>query len=175
MVPARKRRSWRKLHIGVDADAGHILAVELTTHDVDDASQVAPLLDQIDRPIASFTADGAYDGDDVYAAVAARHPEAAVVVPPRSNAVPTSTAQTEPSQRDRHLAVIAERGRRGWQKVSGYNFRALVEADIHRWKQVIGGALHSHADGRQVTEVAIAAAALNRMLDLGRPEYVRIV
>ena len=148
--------------------------MELTTHDVDDASQVAPLLDQIDCPVASFTADGAYDRDDVYAAVAARHSEAAVVVPPRSNAVPTSMAQTEPSQRDRHLAVIAERGRRGWQKVSGYNFRALVEADINRWKQVIGGAFRSRADGRQVTEVAIGASVLNRMLDLGRPEYVRI-
>ena len=170
----RKRRSWRKLHIGVDADTGHILAVELTTHDVDDGSQIVPLLDQIDRPVASFTGDGAYDRDNVYAEVAGRHADAAVVVPPRSNAVPTSTPQTELSQRDRHLAVIAERGRRGWQKVSGYNFRALVEADINRWKQVMGGALRSRTDGRQATEVATAASVLNRMLDLGRPEYVRI-
>jgi len=39
---------------------------------------------------------------------------------------------------------------------------------------VIGDALHSRTDGRQDTEVAIAVDALNRMLDLGRPEYVRI-
>ena len=170
----RKRRSWRKLHIGVDADTGQIFAVELTTYDVDDGSQVTPLLDQIDRPVASFTADGAYDRDDVYAAVADSHPDAAVVIPPRSNAVPTSSSHTEPSQRDRHLAVIAQRGRRGWQKASGYNFRALVEADVNRWKQVMGGALRSRTDGRQATEVAIAASVLNRMLDLGRPEYVRV-
>jgi hypothetical protein len=30
-------------------------------------------------------------------------------------------------------------------------------------------------DERQATEVAIAANVLNRMLDLGRPEYVRII
>jgi Transposase DDE domain len=41
----RKRRSWHKRHIGVDAETGLILASELTTSDVDDASQVEPLLD----------------------------------------------------------------------------------------------------------------------------------
>ncbi len=56
-----RRRSWRKLHIGVDADTGQIVAAALTTNDVDDGSQVGPLLDQIDRPIASVTGDGAYD------------------------------------------------------------------------------------------------------------------
>ena len=81
-------------------------------------------------PVASFTGDGAYDRDDVYGAVAERHPEAAVVVPPRPDAVPSETAETAPTQRDRHLQLIAERGRMGWQKASGYNWRALVEADI---------------------------------------------
>ena len=62
----------------------------------------------------------------------------------------------------------------GWQRASGYNLRALVEADVSRWKRVIGDGLRSQTDGRRATEVAIAADALNRMLDLGRPEYVRI-
>jgi hypothetical protein len=70
--------------------------------------------------------------------------------------------------------VIAEHGRMGWQKASGYNWRALVEADIGRWKRVIGHALHSQTDKRQATEVAIAVDILNRMLELGRPSYVRI-
>jgi Transposase DDE domain len=69
----RARRSWRKLHIGVDTDTGRIVASALTTNDVDDGSQVGPLLDQTDGPVASFTADGAFDRDDVYAEVAARH------------------------------------------------------------------------------------------------------
>jgi hypothetical protein len=42
-----KRRSWRKLHIGFDAVTGRIVASLLTDRDVDDASQVGPLLDQI--------------------------------------------------------------------------------------------------------------------------------
>src|SRR5436190_15786690 len=147
----------------------------LTTNDVDDGSQVGPLLDQIDGPIASFTGDGAYDQDGVYSAVAARHPEAAVIVPPRSNAVPSEAADTAPTPRDRHLQAIAEHGRMGWQKASGYNWRALVEADIGRWKRVIGHALRSQTEKRQATEVALAVDVLNRMLALGRPSYVRIV
>jgi hypothetical protein len=171
---SKARRSWRKLHLGVDADTGRIVASALTDKAVDDGSQVGPLLDQIDSPVASFTADGAFDRDDVDNEVAARHPEAAVVVPPRSGAVPSDTAETAPTQRDRHLEVIAARGRMGWQKVSGYNWRALIEADIGRFKRVIGDTLRSHTDGRQGTEMAIAVRALNRMLELGRPEYARI-
>ena len=171
---ARTRRGWRKLHLATDADTGRIVASELTGKDADDGSRTGPLLDRIDGSVASFTGDGAYDRDDVYAEVAARHPDAAVVVPPRSGAVPSGTAETAPTRRDRHLRVIAVRGRLGWQKASGYSWRALVEADISRWKRVIGDGLRSQTDGRQATEVAIAADALNRMLDLGRPEYVRI-
>jgi hypothetical protein len=63
----------------------------------------------------------------------------------------------------------------GWQKLSGYNWCALVKADIKRLKQVIGGALHLRTDRRRAAEVAIAVRAFNRMLELGRPEYVRIM
>ena len=142
--------------------------------DADDGSRVGPLLDQVDGPVASVTGDGAYDRDDVYAEVAARHPAAAVVVPLRANAVPSETAEIAPTQRDRHLRCITERGRMGWQKASGYNWRALVESDISRWKRVIGEGLRSQTDGRQASEVAIAADVLNRMLELGRPKSVRI-
>src|SRR3954465_1999790 len=170
----RTRRSWKKLHLGVDADTGRIEAVELTGHDVDDGSRVGPLLDQVDDPLASFTGDGAYDREDVYGAVAERHPEAAVIVPPRRDAVPSDTAETAPTQRDQHLRSIAERGRLGWQKASGYNRRALAEAAMSRYKRVIGDALRSRVDRRQATEVAIGVHVLNRMLELGRPESVRV-
>jgi hypothetical protein len=148
--------------------------VELTTNDVDDGSRVGPLLDQIEGAVASFTGDGAYDREDVGGTVAERHSEAAVVVPPRRGAVPSKATATEPTQRDRHLRSIAEQGRRGWQKASGYNRRALAEAAISRYKRVIGDALRSRTDRRQATEVAIAVRALNRMLELGRPESVRV-
>ncbi len=80
-----------------------------------------------------------------------------------------------PTLRDRHLQCIAETSRRAWQKASGYNKRAKVEASIGRWKQVIGDGLRSRIDERRMTEVNVAVDVLNRMLELGRPNYVRIV
>ena len=103
------------------------------------------------------------------------HPGAKVMVPPRLSAEPSETAETTPTQRDQHLQLIAERGRMGWQKASGYKDRALVEAEISRYKCVIGGTLRLRTNARQATEVVIAVRALNRMLELGRPEYVRLV
>jgi len=132
------------------------------------------LLDQITDPIASFTADGAYDQDRVYETVAEHHPDDAVIVPPRATAVPGPSAATAPTQRDRHIQEIVAHGRMGWQKSSGYNRRANVQAAIGRYKRVIGDTLRSRTDQTEATEVAIAAAALNRMLEFGRPNYVRI-
>jgi hypothetical protein len=88
--------------------------------------------------------------------------------------VPSATAETAPRKRDRHPQLIAERGLMGWQRASGYNWRALVEAAISRYKRLIGDVLRSPTVARQTTEVAIAVASLNRMLQLGRPEYVRL-
>ena len=171
---SKRRRAWKMLHLATDADTGQIVASVLTSRDVDDGSQIGPLLERVDGSVASLTGDGAYDRDDVYAEVAARQPDAAVIVPPRANAVPSDRADTAPTQRDAHLRCIAERGRMVWQRASGYNWRALVEADISRWKRVIGDGLRSQTDGRQATEVTIAAKALDHMLGLGRPEYIRI-
>ena len=70
--------------------------------------------------------------------------------------------------------MIADRGHMAWQTTSGYNLRAKVEASIGRYKRVIGDALRSRTDRTEATEVALAAAALNRMLAFGRPNYVRI-
>jgi len=172
---AKTRRSWRKLHIGLDADTGQIVAAALTAKEVDDGAEVGPLLDQVAGPMASFTADGAYDQESVSNAVAERHPEAAVIVPPRSTAVPSETAATAPTQRDRHLQSIAEHGRAAWQKTSGYTKRARAKAAIGRFKQVIGDGLRSRTDERRATKVDVAVHVLNRMLELGRPISVRIV
>jgi hypothetical protein len=66
----------------------------------DDGAQVGPLLDQLEGPLASFTGDGAYDQDNVTAAIAARYPDATTIVPPRSSAVPSDMAERAPTQRD---------------------------------------------------------------------------
>ena len=95
----RKRRSWRKLHIGFDAVTGRIVASLLT--DVDDASQVEPLLDQIAEPVELFMGDGGYDRTGVYTALDEHHPDAKVIVPPRVDTVLSANAETDPIQRDR--------------------------------------------------------------------------
>ncbi len=132
------------------------------------------MLDQVPGPVASFTADGAYDQEGVAAAVAERCPDAAIIVPPRSSTVPSETAATAPTQRDRHLHSIAEHGRAAWQKTSGYTKRARAEAAMGRFKQVIGDGLRARTDERRTTEVDVAVHALNRMMELGRPISVRI-
>jgi hypothetical protein len=170
----RTRRSWKKLHIGMDAGTGQIVTSTLTDHDVDDGSQADRLLDQATGVVASFTGDGAYDQDRVYASLGERHPAAAIVVPPRSTAVPSRMAEREPTQRDHHLQPIAERGRMAWQKTSGYTKRARAETAISRFKRVIGSGLRSQTNERRATEVDVAVQVLNRMLELGRPKYVRI-
>ena len=124
--------------------------------------------------LSSFTANGAYDQDGVYGEVARRSPDAAVIVPLRSSAVPSDTAGTALTQRDCHLRMICEHGRKRSQKASGYHWRALVEAGISRFKRVIGNGLRSRTDRRRGTEIALAVGVLNRMLELGRPEYVRL-
>ena len=92
----------------------------------------------------------------------------------RADAALSATADTEPTQRDRHIQAIADKGRMAWQRDSGYNQRAGVEGQFARWKQVIGDGLRFHSDQARATEVAIAAQVLNRMLDLGRPDSVRV-
>jgi hypothetical protein len=168
------------VHLLVDS-TGEIVAAALTTNDVDDASQVGRLLEQLEGPVASLTGDGAYDQDSLYRSVMDRDPEALVIVPPRTTAVLSETAETAPTQRDRHLQCIADKGRLGWQKASGYSTRSRVEAAIGRYKQVIGdgrpstrGRVRFHKDERRTTEVGVAVYVLNRMLELGRPISVRI-
>ena len=80
----RGRRTWRKLHLAVDAATNTIVAATLTTSGEGDAGQVGPLLDQTEGPIDTVMADGAYDGEPTYQTVAERDPAATVVIPPRS-------------------------------------------------------------------------------------------
>jgi hypothetical protein len=119
-----------------------------------------------------MTADWAYDGQVVYDAVAERHPKAAVIVPPRITAVAGET--TTVTQRDTHLATIAEHGRMSWQLCSGYNRRSLVETTMFRYKTVIGRRLHARTLPNQRTEAKVGCDVLNGMTGLGMPVSDRI-
>jgi transposase len=145
--------------------------VKLTPDDVGDVSEIPHLLDQIDADVASMTADGGYDGEAVYDAVAERHPGAAVIIPPRATAV---TGGTSAIQRDLHIATIAKHGRMGWQRRSGYNRRSLIEAAMFRYKTIIGRRLHARILPNQRTEAKIGCGVLNRMTALGMPVSARV-
>jgi hypothetical protein len=167
----RSRRRWRKLHLAVDAETHELVAVELTPDDVGDVSALPDLLDQINDPVGSMTADGAYDGDTVYDEVLHRYPAARVIVPPRSTAILTEAGTT---QRDDHLRSIEQHGRLGWQRRSGYGRRSLVETAMYRYQTIIGRRLHARTLPNQQTEAKIGCNVLNRMTSLGMPVSVRV-
>ena len=170
---AKARRTWKKLHLAVDAETGMIMASTLTGNDIGDPSQVAPLLDQIGAAIASVTADGAYDGMPTYAVVAARGEDIRVIIPPHVTAALSAEAVHNPSQRDQHILSIAARGRLGWQEETDYGQRALVETAMGRYKAQIGPHLRARSFSGQQAEAAVGGAVLNRMLDAGSPDSVR--
>jgi transposase len=167
----RSPRRWRKLHLGVEADTHEVVAVELTQDDVGDVPQLAGLLDQVVTPVASVIADGAYDGETVYDAVADRHPEADIIIPPRATAVLSTSGVP---QRNQHIATIEEHGRMGWQRRSGYNRRSLVETAVYRYKTIIGRRLLARTLSSQQIEAKLGCNVLNRMTSFGMPATIRI-
>ena len=171
----RQRRRWLKLHVGVDAGTGEIAAHVLTDGDGDDAAQAPALLRQCETALASVTADGAYDRDAVYQAAAARQPRSppAVVIPPRSDAVPSTADPDRQTLRDRHIQLMTERGRIGWQCATGYGRRNHVETAVGRYKHLIGPKLRARTRPGQRGEVALAIQVLNRMIRTAKPVSVR--
>ena len=169
------RRCWRKLHLAVDPATGEILASALTENEEGDASLVSPLLDQITGSIGAVLADGAYDGEPVYRAIAERAPDAEVIIPPRATAVVSDTAESAPSRRDRHIQTIKERGRLGWQRTVQYGRRSLVEVAMLRYKVLIGRSLRARTLPAQKAEAKAACAVINRLTSLGMPTSRKIV
>jgi hypothetical protein len=167
----RGPRTWRKLHLAVDATTT-IVAATLTTTDNGDASQVGPLLDQTTCPIDTVMADGAYDATRVTKPSPNRMPA------PRSSfhratAVQSDAAETAPTQRDRHIQSIAERGRLGWQHQTEYGKRSKAETAIARYKRILGGQLHARTFPGPQAEAVVGVTILNRMIDQARPNSVR--
>ena len=173
----KPRSAWRKLHIGIDPDDGEIVASDLSDHDVGDVTALTDLQDQVEGRIVHFLGDGAYDGDPTYRLLKQRRqalPLPEVIVPPRGMGKGLAKAEDPLRQRDRHVQTIQDRGRMNWQKASGRNRRALVEAMMSRYKRIIGLALKSRHPYAQHTEAMIGVDILNQMLDLGRPITKRI-
>jgi hypothetical protein len=56
-----KRRTWRKLHLGVDEAMGEIVAAVASEAGVADDATLPDLLEQVPGEIDQVSADGAYD------------------------------------------------------------------------------------------------------------------
>ena len=90
------------------------------------------------------------------------------------SAVPSSDDPAKQSPRDRHIRLIAERGRMEWQRATGYGRRSLGETAICRYKHLIGPRLRARSLPGQRGEVALAVQALNRMIRIAKPISVRV-
>jgi hypothetical protein len=101
----RKRRSWRKLHLGLDLNSGKIVCSKLTTQNIGDPTALPGLLDQIDGEVEQFTADGAYEGEPTCALLATKFgPMVTVTIPPPKNAVMGPNGIKDPTTSDCHIA-----------------------------------------------------------------------
>ena len=106
--------------------------------------------------------------------VAGHTPDAAVIIPPRSTAVPRDTADTDPTQRDRHIQLLEQRGWLGWQRAVNYGRRSLGEVTMFRYKKLIGHDLHARSLPTQKTEATVACKVINIMTSLGMPVSRRV-
>jgi hypothetical protein len=124
-------------------------------------SQIAP-----DQDIGSVTADGAYNTRKCHEAIAAR--DAHVMIPPRKNAKPWKP--TSDGAIARNDAVNAQRylSRTLCRRWSGYHRRSRVETKMHCMK-LLGQSLMARDFERQVAEIQIRIAVLNRYTALGIP------
>lgn len=164
----RKRRVWRKIHIGIDERTLEIRAVEITGSNTGDAPMLPHLLNQIprDQEIGSVTADGAYDTRRCHNAIADRG--AAAVIPPRRNAQPWKPTTAGAIARNDALRASRYLGRALWRNWSGYHRRSRVETKMHCVK-LLGQRLMARDFDRQVAEVQVRIAILNGYTALGIP------
>jgi hypothetical protein len=170
-----KRRTWRTLHLSVNAATQEIEAVVLTGAGGDDAGAGGQMLDDLSDPIERVTGDGAYDQRKFYQ-TCARHVIPEVIVPPRRNARiwQHGNSSKPPLIRDEHLRRIRRVGRRRWKHETGYPRRSLAETAVFRFLSLFGPHLMARTLDRQLTEVLIKCRALNIVTQLGLPDSYRV-
>lgn len=161
-----KRRTWRKLHISMDAATHQLTASAITDKDMLDRNAVAGLLDRTAAEINYVCADGAYDFEQCYKAIKKR--EAIALIPPRSDAVIRGKSPFE--QRDENVRGIRKLGRKRWKVESSYHRRSLVENAFFRLKTLFSDKLRARSMETQSAEAKIRCLALNRMSELGMPQ-----
>jgi len=163
-----KRRTWRKVHLGVDALSGEVLAVEITSADIHDADCIEGLLEQMDAPVEQISADGAYDKRKVYESAAVRSIK--LVTPPQDGAAHWEAGHP----RNTAIEKIQTEGYEKWRDDTGYGLRAMAENAMFRLKTLFGEHLSARLPETQTAEVHVRVAAMNIMTALGMPQSVRL-
>lgn len=165
-----KRRTWRKLHIGVDAGTGKTVTGALTTADVHDSEMLPEMLKDMEGAVKTVAADGAYDTREDYDAILKVGAKAAI--PPRRGAKiwRRGNRGDPPHARDENLRYIRKHGRKKWKEESGYHKRSLAETAFFRIKTIFGDRLRSRDFDNQATEAFLRLSLLNRMTELGMPD-----
>jgi IS5 family transposase len=164
------RRTWRKLHVGINEACGEIVATVVTTSNYSDNEVLPDLLDQVEEKIEQVSGDGAYDKRNCYETIRGRQARAAI--PPQRNAKIWQHGNTkgEPLARDENLRRIRAVGRAAWKKESGYHRRSLAETAIFRLKMIFGDRVLAKSFDGGAAELLVRCAALNRITQLGMPE-----
>jgi hypothetical protein len=167
------RRQWRKVHLGIDAETMEIRAIEITDNGVGDAPMLPELLKQIpvSETICFVSGDGAYDTKGCHAAIAARG--AAAIIPTRKNAQYWKENTAGAKARNETLRATRYLGRTLWKKWSGYHRRSLVETKMRCFK-LLGERVMAREFDRQVAELQVRVAILNRFTRLGTPDTIRV-
>lgn len=165
----KQRRTWRKLHLGVDALTQEVVACVLTTNDVGDGEVVDDLLEQVEGDIDGLAGDGAYDACHIYDALAQLN--AKPLIPPRKGAKiwRHGNCKAAPHPRDENIRKIRQCGLKKWKRDIGYHVRSLAETAMYRVKQLFGDNLCARTFERQCTEAFIKMSAMNTMTNLGMP------
>lgn len=171
---ASKRRTWRKLHIGMDPDSGEIIVSELTTNGVGggDGETGQRLIKKMPKGIKRVFGDGAYDGLDFRRTIEEINAEP--IIPPPRDAVIHGIADCALMKRGNAVKEITGLGgddeaRKLWKKLKGYHRRSLGETTMYRLKQLTGSNLKSREWRRQCVEAHIKCLAINIMTKLGMP------
>mgnify|MGYP001797374800 CR=1 FL=1 len=169
-----KRRTWRKLHLGVNEATGEIITAVVSTNDVSDDQVFSDLLDGVEGEIEQVSGDGAYDRRKCYAE--ANNRGAKPTIPPRKNAIiwQHGNCKAQPHPRDENLRRIRKVGRKKWKSESGYHRRSLSETTMFRFKVIFGGKLRRRKFDNQAVELFIQCAILNRMIQNCQPKSYKV-
>ncbi len=170
-----KRRTWRKVHVGICAETGQIIVSALSTNSVTDDQamvQMMTLLDGVD--LGDIIGDGAYDTIDCRETIYFLYGNP--VIPPQKKARRhRALCQDERNKAIDRIKELGESGRELWKKEINYHRRSRVETHMFRQKTILGDRLSARTWDRQVTEMQIRNHILNKMLELGRAKSYKVV